>query len=586
MNPQDQNPIQQPVIDVDYIDKLLSSHPTKQEQPAPKTEDPVKTAPDTEEPAPEAAVPEKKGGKKPLLVLAVIALLGAGFLLGWLVKPAPKDSEDPTKSTPPTGTTDTPLTDSGIAPDYVAMSTPQLISIAVKINGLSYYGSPLSSTILTTDIYETMKRENPVLVELEQRPDAARQLQLFALSSSNLDNTMAANALLGYFVNQLGFGTGIFMPEPECQWVCQADNDVTVYEYTEAPEVYFAKVQSESYSGLATVFSFGTQDFLLQGKKEWPEGNNPNFWFRIEVHNQAMMDANPDPEPELIVSADDAWVTIQKYGENEGWFVYGYAPTQTRVFLRLLHSYAVSNVYILNLSASPLPETELYTPELALLLIDNADHILSIAQSDTDRDLSTYPLLAELLARDDGISCLLSIAQSYRFHLDDGESVLIASSVLALLELPCVQERMTTAQQLAVDLICEQGYFYAGSLAARPNINGDSIAFPSNAGYYLGDKPESLWDISDEKMDFWIHVPLSPGAQELVQTSWTLEAEFSGSGGTLGVWEWFDSSNNRLAGWLVSGKMEEAQTILLRLKQGGIVLELQEVFPIILEQSQ
>lgn len=545
------NEHKQPVIDIDYIDKLLSTYSPKTEESVPPAEAPVEVAPAAEAPVPpaeapvsEEAVSEKKTGKQPLLILAVIALLGVGFLLGWLVKPVSKDSEEPTKSTSPAGTTDAPLAEPGIAVDYASMSTQQLISIAVRIDGLSRYGRFTSSSILTfltADIYEAMRQENPVLIELETRPDAAQQLQLFALASSSLDTAQAAIALLGYFVNILGFEIELFQSTPDCEWVCHSDTYATVYEYTEAPTVYPANIESEFYSGPAAVFSFDEQDFLLHGQQGSTEGNSPNFWFRVEVSDPAILDANPDPTPELTKNTDGAWVTVQKYGENEGWFVYGYAPPPAEVIFSLLVSDEALPVSI-PLSVAPLPETELYTPELAQLLTDSAYayHILNITQHNADRDMAAYPLLAELLSRDDGISCLLSIAQETRFSVFSWGNPF--GNVMELLALPCIQEQMTNAQQQAVALLLEQGYFYAACT-------------------------------SDSNMDFLIYVSLTPGAQELWQRNWTLEAEFSGNGGTLDVRE----SGAQLTGWVISGKAADETPILLRLKQGSITLELQEI---------
>ena len=92
----------------------------------------------------------------------------------------------------------------GIAVDYASMSTQELANIAVKISSLSYFGSPIASSILTPETYATLSRINPVLTELQQRPDAVSVLDSLTKPGTEDYVLYAANALIGYYVNHCG----------------------------------------------------------------------------------------------------------------------------------------------------------------------------------------------------------------------------------------------------------------------------------------------------------------------------------------------------------------------------------------------
>jgi len=153
----------------------------------------------------ESATPAKKrSGKAALLLTAGICLL-AGFLLGRLSLPNPEPNPETSKPSGTVGIFDSGTTGNpGIADDYASMSTQELVNIAVTISSLSYFGSPTASSILTPETYEVLSRINPVLTELEQRPDAIKELSSMAISVSNIHVIHAANALIGYYVNHCG----------------------------------------------------------------------------------------------------------------------------------------------------------------------------------------------------------------------------------------------------------------------------------------------------------------------------------------------------------------------------------------------
>ena len=164
-------------IDAAYIDQLLSAPVVPKKEPEPQPEpEPVVSEP----PAP--AEPAAKPFPKPLLLLIAIALLGVGFLLGWLargdreVQGAASTNTSTTAPTYDFGYIYTePSTDSGIAVDYASMSTKQLTDIAIEIPELISFAGVADYLHLTVQSYETLKSKYPVLGELEQRPGTPRR---------------------------------------------------------------------------------------------------------------------------------------------------------------------------------------------------------------------------------------------------------------------------------------------------------------------------------------------------------------------------------------------------------------------------
>ena len=183
-----------PEFDSEYIDQLFSAGrssakkeapPPPPEKPRPKPEPAPKQIEEPQPEEPEQAPVASSGSRpNPLLLLAAVALLVTGFLLGRLTAP---EKEPSTGDTTPSGSTASQPTEinPGIAEDYASMSTLELVSIATRIEGLSDYGAP-DAIALSSGSYQTFSRSNPVLAELEQRPDAVAVLQSHALSGTTI----------------------------------------------------------------------------------------------------------------------------------------------------------------------------------------------------------------------------------------------------------------------------------------------------------------------------------------------------------------------------------------------------------------
>ena len=254
-----------PEFGPDYIDQLLSAdNPvTKKEprQPA-AAEETVPAQPEAPAQAPSAA-PQKTSLRLALLI-AMICLL-AGFLLGRLTAPKPQpEPADPTRTTstvPPDSILTLP-NGSGFIPNYAAMSTKQLTDIAIEISELNSFAGVSDYLHLTDQSYKALRSKYPVLIELEQRPDAVEQLASYNLVISSVRGHPAATALIEYYVNYLGFDRFPPVDEvvPACEWVLQDNKLFTVYEYTKAPSVYFMNASPKSppfSTSTAANFIFG-----------------------------------------------------------------------------------------------------------------------------------------------------------------------------------------------------------------------------------------------------------------------------------------------------------------------------------------
>ena len=106
-------------------------------------------------------------------------------------------------------TPDTDPVDPGIATDYVSMSTAVLVNLALQLDDLSGYGVVSSSLALTPDTYAQIAANNPVLLELQQRPDAVEELSNACMLSSSLSRTQIASTLICYFTAYLGYSSFI-----------------------------------------------------------------------------------------------------------------------------------------------------------------------------------------------------------------------------------------------------------------------------------------------------------------------------------------------------------------------------------------
>ena len=568
----------QPVIDVDYIDKLLSTYSPKTAETAPAPEmpeqKPVETEPEAVSAAPVSAAPAKKRpGMAALLLTAGICLL-LGFFLGRLSLPSPEPNPETSEPSGTVGIFDSGTTGNpGIAVDYAAMSTKQLTDIAIQIPELKAFGSLTVSLRLTPDIYERLKRANPVLIELEQRPDAVEQLTFYNLVSSSLYGNPAATALIEYYVGYLGFDRYPFELAPECEWVVQDSDLFTVYEYTEAPSVYF--MIDEGGSGVTTVFNFGGCEFYLQGNLEF-SADNANFWYRMELTPEGFDDgfaSVPDPEPELtwFSPSSSAWVTWQK--SDQGWFIYGYAPSKTELTFTV---YPSGNARTVQLTVFPVPEDGEDPAVFAQCVLDQALTLQVLSYMNPNKDLASYPIVEAVLVQPFGISALLNLAQTEKANaaLDPAFSISI-NVLVPLLTMPTFSDRMTANETAALQLLRGDSHAYLDlyDLSRFPvSKTTNGFALPDLPDYRVGDKPESLLGVLPSMMNYRVFVPLTESAMLLRQPNWELEVRVApGAEGQFGAWPVYNT-DDLVMGWIVSGKLTEPCDLNLQLCQGDEVL--------------
>ena len=561
-----------PEFDPAYIDQLLSAgNPvTKKEpqQPA-AAEETVPVQPEAPAQVP-SATPQTTSLRLALLI-AVVCLL-AGFLLGRLTpQPGPAD---------PTRTTSTAPVDTrppNIAVDYAAMSTKQLTDIAIQIPELKVFGDPAVSMQLTPAIYEELKTENPVLIELEQRPDAVEQLTFYNLVSSSLYGNPAATALIEYYVNYLGFDRYPPVVEvvPDCEWVLQDSELFTVYEYTKAPSVYF--IMDEGGSGVTTVFDFDGYEFYLPSNMDAP-ADNANFWYRMELKPDGFGFASvPDPEPELtwISPSSSAWVTWQK--SDQSCFVYGYTPAKADLTFTV---YPSGNKQDIVLTISPPPEAVTDPADLAQSIFDQAVTLQRLSTMNSGKDLATYPIVEAVLAQPGGISTLLNLIQSNYPSMYSSVIDLRFSYTLSLLKLPAFQDRMTASESEAFQLLRGDSNVYLDlydPLVPTVLETAEGLVLKERPDLWIGEKPENLSDIPVSEMDYWIYAPLTEGAMILRQPDWDLYVMTPpGSNSVFGAWPVY-STDDQLTGWIISGNQSDLRSLLLSLMQGDINLAAQDL---------
>ena len=569
-----------PEFDTSYIDRLLSA-----DQPSVKKEAPRQPA-EVEEPQP--AQPEEAAPANPsappkrirlllLLGSALICLL-VGFLLGRLTAPKPQtDPTDPihTTSTVPPDNTLTLPDGGGYIPNYAAMSTKQLTDIAIQIPELKALGSPTVSMQLTPAICEELKAANPVLIELEQRPDAVEQLTFYNLVSSSLYGNPAATALIEYYVNYLGFDRYPPVDEvvPDCEWVLQDSDLFTVYEYMEAPSVYF--IMDEGGSGVTTVFDFDGCEFYLLGNMVAP-ADNANFWYRMELTPEGFGFASvPDPEPELtwFSPSSSTWVTWQK--SDQGWFIYGYTPSKADLTFTV---YPSGNARTVNLTVLPVPASG-EPADIAQCVLDQALTLQALSLKNPEKDLATYPIVEAVLAQPLGISALLNLAQTTEANVTFDPSLSV-NVLVPLLTMSTFSDRMTTNEAAALQLLRGDSNVYL-DLYDLSRITvwemPESFALPDLPNYRIGDKPESLSGIPVSEMDYRVYVPLTESAMLLRQPNWELEIQLApGAEGQFGAWPVYNA-DDQIMGWIVSGKRENHYSLLLSLVQGDTELASQSL---------
>lgn len=568
-----------PEFGPDYIDQLLSAdNPvTKKEprQPA-AAEETVPAQPEAPAQAPSAA--PQKASLRLALLIAMICLL-AGFLLGRLTAPKPQPEPadpTPTASTVPPDSILTLPNGSGFIPNYAAMSTKQLTDIAIQIPELKVFGNPAVSMQLTPAIYEELKTENPVLAELEQRPDAVEQLTFYNLVSSSLYGNPAATALIEYYVNYLGFDRFPPVDEvvPACEWVLQDNKLFTVYEYTKAPSVYF--MMDECVSEVTTVFNFDGCEFYLRGNMDAP-ADNANFWYRMELKPDGFGFASvPDPAPELtwISPSSSAWVTWQK--SDQGWFIYGYTPAKADLTFTV---YPSGNARTIQLTVSPVPASG-EPADIAQCVLDQALTLQALSLKNPEKDLATYPIVKAVLAQPGGISALLNLAQTEKANaaLDPVFSV---NGLVPLLTMPTFSDRMTTIESQALQLLRGDSNVYLDlydPLVPTVLETAEGLVLKERPDLRVGEKPGILHDIPVSEMDYWIYAPLTEGAMILRQPDWDLYVMTppGSNNSKLGAWPVYNT-DDQLKGWIISGKQSNAYSLALILVQGDIDFATQDL---------
>lgn len=561
-----------PEFDPAYIDQLLSAdNPvTKKEpqQPA-ATEETVPAQP--EAPAREPSVTPQKTSLRLALLIAVVCLL-AGFLLGRLT--ASKPQPEPADPTPTASTAPVVTRPPNIAVDYASMSTKQLTDIAIQIPELKVFGNPTISMQLTPAIYEELKTENPVLAELEQRPDAVEQLTFYNLVSSSLYGNPAATALIEYYVNYLGFDRYTPVDEviPDCEWVLQDSELFTVYEYTVAPNVYF--IMDEGGSGVTTVLDFDGCSFYLQDAG-FLSLESANFWYRVE-YIPADSSVSPAPELSWYSPASNAQITYSRC--DDGWFIYGYVPSQTSLTFTF---YPSGNKQDIVLTISPPPEAVTDPADLAQSIFDQAVTLQRLSTTNSDKDLATYPIVAALLEQPDGISTLLNLIQSNYPSMYSSVIDLRFSYTLSLLKLPAFQDRMTANESEAFQLLSGDSNVYLDlydPLVPTVLETAEGLVLKERPDLRVGEKPGILHDIPVSEMDYWIYAPLTEGAMVLRQPDWDLYVMTppGSNNSKLGAWPVYNT-DNQLTGWIISGKRENHYSLRLCLDQGDTELAAQSL---------
>ena len=562
-----------PEFDSEYIDQLFSSGNPVKKKATPKAAEPEKPKPSAPK-KPKPSVP--KAPEKPkepdvttdpapktqpfnrVVILIAAACLLVGFFLGRLSLPNPEPGS-PTQ--PSTGIATFPNSPD-IAVDYASMSTQQLVSIAVQIPELVVYGSPTASVTLTRTIYWAIRSQNPVLAELEQRPDAITMLTDKASTSTLSSEIYSANTLVSYYT----LLDNVPSTAADCQWKVAEDGYVTIYEYTEAPKISYISTGQNNY----TIFEFGENNYMLTGNDLMSSNQGePNFWFRIERQPDLISIPEGQSRPRLgianldgLSSTSGSWVKIQHY--DKGWFVYGYAKKPVEVSFSFSSRIAsISHQHDVVLTAFPDWESET-TRVAANTVLECQQLIEDIELYNPDKDWTEYPMVAELLTREDGITQLLQLS-------DQRDTGLLRR----------FQPWMTNEELEAMQLIIDgAGYMDPIVLSRCPLAESDGAFYVTDMVNCYVSKPTGS-PISLSYMNCWIYVPLTGGGQLLYQNAWKLEAKMGGS--DLTVWKLYDNDTHKLIGWLASGTMPETEAIWLRLVEGNTLLEKQSITPVLLE---
>lgn len=480
--------------------------------------------------------------------------------------------------------TEPPAEDPGIATDYASMSTEALVRIAAAIPALSQIGSPTSSTILDASVYNNLCTQNPVLLELEQRPDAISQLRIWTLSISDSSQVAAARTLLSYYSGLADTTESTTPTEPEefqqeIGWITSYIGAFTIVEFSEAP-LYGTWQDTKPTMVTKQTMIFGDKTFVLDYATDWLAESNFWFYFKPNVGGEYFLD-QCDIEVQINGTAaalynGDAKLAVSLYsdaaGQPEGYLLYGI--TQEHLTFRLSFTAATPsggthtastycNVY-------PPFREDWSTRELLQYVYETTNSL----HYTPDRTQYNYLPMKLLYEREDFIATALQI------HLEENQADYVeAGSIMYwirdLMEDLRIQAMMTDGEKEAWERISAGEYFTSKYLYGEtPNLNPvetrEEIEEPSYLDYFVGPEPDVLKNIPAEERNFHIVLPLSPAGCVLATDQWYMEAEpLDGAEGTVGVLPYYDPADGTtLLGWIVTGKLPWNSRVEVRLCLG------------------
>ena len=578
-------------FDAEYIDKLFSSRKHAPAKPEPEPVEapvppPVEVIP--EEPKEVPVPPAKRPGIAYFLLTAIVCLL-LGFLVGRLSAPKPTLDPDATISTTPPltgiiihphpGNTDAP----GIAVDYAAMSTKQLTDIAIQIPELA--NSFAVSTQLTPERYEALKAKNPVLTELEQRPDAVEQLAFYNFVSSSILGNPAATALIQYYVRYLGFDS--YPPVDESHPDVNVDDEIdpaweddrrvyekgasyTIYEYTRAPSYGYSEVTMPGNTAPMQTMTFEGEPLALTNAPDWILDSN--FWVRIETQDTYLYQS-----PELKINADSPEQYVDEmllyitpyydtYGTKRGLMVFGFAQEQYHIQLEY------QDRKRLTFPVCPTPPEDATTLELMEYAFLQTN-LLEYIRESSQQDVCTYLPMRLLLEREDFFPTMLELFYNGQVLTVAIEDIPVFDGCALLLNQDFIKSKCPDDILKAYKMICNQDYIAYRDLT-RPNIVLSSQSNIQATDYIIEAIPDSLAHIPMEQWNFCSRVDLKPSAELLPTEQWHLEISPTWKYlGEIGIVPYYTlASGEQQQGWLITGKIEETAPVEFSLYHEDCVL--------------
>ena len=321
-----------------------------------------------------------KKSTKALQAGIAAGLLAIGFAMGHFLPPL--FSPDPTEPNITLSTSPNP----GIMTDYASMSTQELVNLAIAIPELAHFGSAVSSTILVETVYAKLAEKNPVLYELERRPDLKEHLSRATMidsgrlpSDAQMATIQAASCLLGYYTR-----IGLF----------DSNNNGIAIDY--------AAMSTTRLVGIViTIDELGSRTTELN--LEDYESLRSRFPVLLELERRS------DLEKYLRQAMNDA---LNSTGASS-------ALPKKYVAASILYSY-YTNIGIIGVdSVTPdLDYAELSTQELVEVVVSESDmfsfsNVTSAYKEATYQSyLSRFPALKELDQRADKTECLIAYINS------------------------------------------------------------------------------------------------------------------------------------------------------------------------------